>query len=175
MKRYLIIFLVPAILFVLISCSRDTYFKNPGTDVEIYLVKSFETEDGTDQIITSSVVIEDEPLVTYDQILEYNVMEYTFKVSQDAIESINEEGGLRCHFKTFAITVDREVIYAGYFWPSYSSSIKMWFVIDPLFLSSEQKLRVQKAYPSNSFAGNYPDLRNDPRIIAVFSRDNKLR
>ena len=153
---------------------QEPDFRNPGTDVEIYLLKSYEVEAGSDRILHSSVVIEDEPLISYNQILEYDRGECAFKVTESAIETINLDGGLRCHFKTFAVTVDRIVIYTGYFWPSYSSSIKQWFVIDPLFLQDQNSLSVQKAYPTNSFAGDYPDQRNDPRIIEVFRRDHKL-
>jgi hypothetical protein len=170
--------LILGTLFMLlfgISCEKETRLINAGTDVEIYLLQKYSVLQGTDEIIHSSVVMENEPLVSYDQILEYNAADHSFRIAEPAIKAINREGGLRCHFKAFAVTVDREVIYTGYFWPAYSSTIKQYFIIDPILYDGKNRLTVQKAYPTNSYAGNYKDFRNDSRILDIFRRDGKLK
>jgi hypothetical protein len=164
-----------ALFLIINACEKTSNITPPGKDVEIYVLESCETVGETSEIVSSSAIIGNEPLIRYDQILYYNSKTFIFKVDDSAISSLNQDGGLKFHFKAFAITVDKKIIYTGYFWPGYSSSIVKWFVIDPLGISNENELQVEMAYPTNNFAGNYADLRNDKRIIDVLKRDGKLR
>jgi len=157
------------------ACEKEPDFQNAGKDVEFYVIKSYDVKTGTSEIIDSTVVLDNQALIAYDQILSYSPKDYKFELAKSAIETINQEGGLKYHFKAFAITVDKTIIYTGYFWPGYASTIKQWFTIDPILNSGNDVLKVQLAYPTNSFAGTYSDLRNDPRIIKVFRRDGKIK
>ena len=156
------------------ACEKNPDFQNYGKGVEIYLLQDYQEELGTDNIIESTVKLDSVPLVNYSQIISYNSNDHTFKISKSSIDTINKDGGLRYHFKAFAVTIDKEIIYTGFLWPAYASSIKKCIVMDPVLYSGSNKLRVLLAYPTNSFTGNYPDLRNDPRIIGVLHRDGKI-
>jgi len=168
-------FIIVLYLFgTLVSCEKEPNFQNAGKDVEIYLIDKYKVIEGTAQIIDSTVKLKDKALINYDQILSYNQSTHIFEISESAIDTINQDGGLKCHFKAFAVTVDKNIIYTGYFWPSYASSIKQWFVIDPILNTESKGLKVQLAYPTDNFSGIYPDKRNDPRMINVFRRDGKI-
>jgi len=174
MKTLKLIILAVFLVFIA-ACEKEPDFGNAGKDVEFYVIKSYKVKTGTSEIIDSSVVLENKALITYNQILYYSPKEYKFELDKSAIDTINQEGGLKYHFKAFAVTVDKNIIYTGYFWPGYASTIKKWFTIDPILNSGNNTLKVQLAYPTNSFAGTYTDLRNDPRMIKVFRRDGKIK
>lgn len=167
--------LISVIFLYITACEKDNEVNMVGEKVEFYLLKSYETQSGTGQILEETLILENEPLLTYNHLLSYDSKNYSFKISNDALAVFNQDGGLKCHFKAFALTVDKEIIYTGYFWPSYSSTILQWFTIDPLLISLSNEMRVELAYPSVDFAGTYPDNRNDDRIIEVFKRDGKLK
>jgi hypothetical protein len=168
------ILLMAAFLAFFTACEKETDFQNAGKDVELYIIKSYKVKIGTSEIVDSTVVLENQPLISYNQILSYTPKECKFELAKSAIDTINQEGGLKYHFKAFAVTVDKVIIYTGYFWPGYASTIKRWFTIDPI-LNLENTFKVQLAYPTDKFAGNYADMRNDSRIINVFKRDGKIR
>jgi hypothetical protein len=98
-----------------------------------------------------------------------------YTVSESVADALKEEGGLKYFYKAFAVCIDKKIIFTGYFWPSYSSSIKQWFIIDPVQYFNTSELRIQKAYPADNFAASYADLRNDSRIIRVLKSDGKLK
>lgn len=178
MKLFQFIFLIlfaPVIFLISDSCQKDSDVYATGHELEFYVLDSFKTVNGTDKIIDSTVILYDSALIRYDQIISYDMSNHSFTLDESAIDYLNAEGGLKYHFKAFAVTIDKQIIYTGYFWPSYASSIKQWFVIDPIQYSSKNELKVNLAYPSDSFAGSYPDLRNDKRLISLLKRDGKLR
>ena len=74
----------------------------------------------------------------------------------------------------FAVTVNDEIIYTGYFWPSFSSQSCGWVVIDPLSIGFGNSMRVNLGYPSQEFATGVTDNRNASQILDVFRRDHKL-
>ncbi len=99
-------------------------------------------------------------------IISYNSKKFEFKVSAQALEKLNQ-------YDAFAVTVDRQIIYTGYFWSSVSSRSVNWIVIDLLF-TENNTLYVQMGYPGGMLSSSIPDNRNDSRILDVLRRDNKL-
>jgi hypothetical protein len=174
-KSFYIVISALLLLDFLYGCKKNPELTVEGTGVEIYQLENFETESGTDRIIESSVILSAKPIICYNEIISYNPVDHYFNLTESVKDKFNQEGGLKYHFKAFAITVDKNIVYTGYFWPSYASSIKQWYEMDPILYSENNKLYVQLAYPSDSFAGNYPDLRNDLRIINVLDKDGKLK
>jgi hypothetical protein len=154
--------IAPALLLVLLCLlmSGCELGKDVG-EVELYLLESYETLEGSCEIKNSSVVTRESPLVTYEDFLTYNADEFFFMITDEAKESIqslqHSVRGL-----AFAITSDREVVYTGYFWPSYSSLGCNWVVIDRL------------GYPGYPEGSEIIDHRNDRRILDQFRRDGKL-
>jgi len=172
MKKIAINFLT-FLLFslALISCCGDDV--STGEKVELYLLEYFETVEQTCQIDESTIVINKNPLLYYSDFISYNSKEYTFKLSERGRSAIGLEDfpvtGL-----PFAIVVNNEIIYTGYFWPGYSSASCQWIVTDPISLYSIDEMRIQLGYPGQIDGISIPDHRNDPRLLYVFRRDGKL-
>jgi len=159
----------------LISCEegeKETYPEKEGK-VELYLINSFLSPDDSFLIIDSSIRLKDQPLIYYKDFVSYNSTEYTFELSNRAINAIeNLEHSV--HGLAFAITADSKVIYSGYFWPSISSMSCDWIIMDPILLGRGNKINVRLGYPGYHEVSGIPDKRNDKRIIDVFKSDGKL-
>ena len=173
MKTYqnLLFLIIVAISFS--SCKKTNNDLVIGDKLEFYLLDEYETIENKPEIIKSTAVISTDYLISYDDIISYNSSTYTFSISGSIISKMIEPNGIDYHTKAFAVTIDKEIIYSGYFWYATSSSICDWITIDPI-LSGENALKVNLAYPSNSFASSKNDPRNDQRIIQLLKKDGKL-
>ncbi len=158
-------------LFILVGCEEDEI--SSGKEVELYLIETFNTVDNTEKINEASVVLSSEPLIYYDDILSYDQDLFVFKISERAISAI-EQMNVPVNGTAFAITVDRNLIYTGYFWPSYSSATCQWIYTDPLMIDFNEGLKIKVGYPSILPGETIPDNRNDPRMLQVLRRDGKL-
>ena len=155
--------------FIFIACDK---YENPKNgSVELFLLDSYKTIGTGYQIDDQTVVTKAQPLVTYSDLLSYNPGTYTFIISDAAKENIK---GLKhsVHGMAFAIKANDQLIYTGYFWPSYSSASCNWVVIDPIMLNNE--LNIELGYPGLIEGQVIPDKRNDKRIVNIFASDNKL-
>lgn len=170
MKKLFLFIVVTAVLAF--SCSKTDPIDAKG-DVEIYLIKSFVESDENDYINSSTVELENTPFLNYEDLESYSSSTFKFKISDDKRSKFKLDGET-IHFRAFAIVVDGEVIYTGFFWPSYSSQGMNWVVIDPVTAEMHGDLKVELGYPGMLNNQVIPDSRNDDRIINVFKRDNKL-
>jgi hypothetical protein len=137
-------------------------------------MSEFHRQGNTHKIINSTVKLSDSIIIRYDDILSYNPNNYTFTVTKYLADKLNAFENNHIHGTPFAVTVDREIIYTGYFWAGLSSSSVDWVTIDPLNYSGKNQLRVQLGYPG-LFEGDFiPDDRNDERILRILRRDSKL-
>ncbi len=166
-------FLIILISLIHISCSTNNDPVNPNDKVEIYELAVFETEGNSCQIIETSAILKDNPLITYGELLSYNSKEYIFNFSDNG-EAIIKNMQHSVRGIPFAITVDDELIYTGYFWPAYSSLRCDWVTIDPLHIEFSGEGHVSVGYPGPNPGFKIPDKRNDPRILEVFRKDGKL-
>src|SRR6185295_3037733 len=80
--RYLIFILV--MTAICISCKKD----QAGEPVEIYLLKSYQTLAAKCQIDPSVSILEDKAVIKNQDIFEYSKTEYTFKLTDQAIEKV---------------------------------------------------------------------------------------
>ena len=168
----------PLILVLIISvfagCEKYQYLRQPGNGLEFYLIKDFQRVGTSAKIINSTVKLSDSVIIYYDEILSYNSDTYTFTVTESCANKLNDFKNNHIHGKPFAVTVDKELIYTGYFWCGFSSSMVDWVTIDPLNYSGKNQLPVSLGYPG-IFQGDYiPDNRNDYRILDILRRDSKL-
>ena len=143
-------------------------------DVELYLLESYLTEDESCAIEFSSVKVREEPLIGYSDIKSYNSKKHIFSISDAAAgvvtDQVHSVNGL-----AFAVVANDEVVYTGYFWPSYSSATCQWIVIDPLMISGDNELSVALGYPGLMDGAYIPDERNNEKILDIFRRDGKLK
>ena len=168
-RSSLIITIATVSLLLLFNTACEKYDKDIKGDVELYLLKEYNTNQSGAEILSSGIVLEDNPLVEYSDLMEYDSKEYTFTLSASALESIGDLFG-----SAFAVTVDKEVIYTGYFWSALSSAIVEWVIIDLTMGVRGDKVLVQLGYPWTMDDWDIPDKRNDRSILSVFARDGKL-
>jgi hypothetical protein len=162
------------LIIILTHCSQKEELPATQGKVELYLLESFETTgEHFFQIDESSVITEGNPFLAFQDLLTYHPNEYYFTISENAINKI-ENMDHSVHGVAFGIVVNNELIYTGYFWPSYSSMSCDWPVIDPFSLFNDNRLKVNLGYASSIPPTEIPDRRNDPRILAVFDKDGKL-
>ncbi|PLX20735.1 MAG: hypothetical protein C0597_04010 [Marinilabiliales bacterium] len=173
MKKIVSILAVAALLLALSSCEENNDPKIIEGEVEIFLLKSFETMDNTVQINENSIVTEDTPLVNYGDIISYDKNNYAFLLTESAKQNILDRDDSMIQ-SAFAVTANGVLVYTGYFWPSYLSSICNWIVMDPLFIDSGNRLYVKLGYPDHIVGESIPDKRNDNMILDIFKRDDKL-
>lgn len=171
MTRSIIILLLTVILA---GCERYQSVSQKGNGLEFYLMKDFQRVGTSAKIINSTVELSDSVIISYDEIKSYNSDTYTFTVTDNCADRLNDFENSHIHGMPFAVTVNKEVIYTGYFWCSFSSASVDWITIDPLNYSGNNQLRVSLGYPG-LFDGDYiPDNRNDPRILDFLRVDGKL-
>ena len=174
MKTYYFLTIIfVGISLILPGCDKEESDRIIGQEVELYLIESYETIDNSCQINENSVITKSTPLIYYTDFLSYDSNNCIFEI---LTESKNKIQNLEYSVQglAFAIKVDNVLIYTGYFWPSFSSLSCNWVTIDPLFISSSNELEVKLGYPDVIVGEEFPDRRNDIRILDIFRRDNKL-
>lgn len=172
MKKNIVPVLFLFVSILITGCDKENTPSN--TEVEFYLLTSFKTKNGTCKIIDSSVIMNNSALIKYDEIISYNMRNYSFEVSDRIADWLNDFENSRIHGRAFALTIDKEIIYTGYFWAGFSSAGCDWIVIDPLNYSGKNKLTVRLGYPGLVVGDTIPDKRNNKRLLDVLRMDNKL-
>ncbi len=169
MKRLILI----TVLIVLIS-GCEKFLSPPGKSLDFYIIKDFERIGTTYKIDNSSVKLSDSIIISYDEIISYNSKTYTFTVTGPCADRLTDFENNHIHGMPFAVTIDKEIIYTGYFWCGFSSAMVDWITIDPLNYSGTNILKVRLGYPGIVIGDYIPDDRNDKRILKTLRRDNKL-
>ena len=170
-KRVSAPFIILLLLVNLTGCQKEHERVTGG--VEIRLLDAFETVGDTPEIDLASVVVAGTPLLDYQDLKSYNAREYFFRITDDAREAVREMDQSVTGI-AFGVTADDELVYTGYFVPTYSSASVQWIVIDPILIGTDLRMHVQLGYPGQFEGSVIPDQRNDPRILDIFRRDGKL-
>ena len=165
---------LPAIALFLVfgsSCEKQ----EPGVEGElnIYLLSHQETLDPLWEVDENTLHPEDTPLLRYADILSYDPDRHVFRISSDAREGLKGKE-MDLHTRAFVLQANEELIYTGYFWASFSSSICPWVTIDPIHAAYAGELRVELGYPGWMEGMSIPDRRNDRRILNILRQDGKL-
>ncbi len=139
--------------------------------ITIFLLISFKSL----AIDESSVILEDKPLIEYKDIVSYDSANHTFFLTaakkQELMKKMNTKDELA--LKAFALVVDKEIIYTGYFWHPYSSLSCDWFTIDSFKLGHKGIISIELG----SYTGIKPDIkdrRNDKRLLKVLEKNGKI-
>ena len=112
--RLIFFFLIFAIFCL--PCKKDNI--KGGETIEIYLLKNSQLVTGKCQIDPLASVLQDTAIIKNQDILEYSQSSYQFKLANLAIQKVKTFQD----FTAFAVTVDKEIIYYGFFKPGSSSS-----------------------------------------------------
>jgi len=166
--RYLLSLLT--FLVITNSCNKN-HIDGGGDIVEIYLLKTVQFVANKCQVDASNSTIEVTPLVTNQDIVEYSKRNYEFKLTEEGIQKIKT---LR-DITPFAVTVDKQVIYYGFFKPGISSSSCLHSITMDLSWSPENKIMMKLGYPGQLQGVAIDDKRNDQMLLATLANQNKLR
>jgi len=169
------IFLTLLFCLIVTGCKKNPYTASSDSKIEIYLLKSYSKVAGTDAINANSVVIEDSPLIRYEDILWYDAIKYTFKITEAPAKWLNDTQTNHSHGKAFAVTIGKKILYTGYFWAGFSSASCNWITIDPLNYTGKNELRVSIGYPGLMPGVTIPDNRNDQELLNILKSDKKLK
>ncbi len=108
--------------------------------------------------------------INYNDILGYDSVKYAFLLTQGASDQINSyfyrAGGM-----PFSLEVNGITIYAGLFFPSYSSSTPCGYIVEPV-IGSNNEMIVRLDY--GLCPNQTEDSRNDQRLIEQLETDNKI-
>lgn len=170
MRKYLII----GLLLLFFSCDKEDNLQPFGKSIDFYVLSEYQTIENSFKIIDSTAKLSDYNIIGYSDIISYSSKTYTFTVNNSISDRLNDFENNSIHGTPFALTVDNEIIYTGYFWAGYSSMSCDWITIDPLDYSGNHELTVQLGYPGLMQGDYIPDNRNDSRIINTLKHDNKL-
>jgi len=154
------------------SCDKKCELDQSGKQLDFYFLQEYKTKVQSYEILPESVVLSNNKAITYDEIYSYDKKSHCFEISPKAIKRLNQEPFL--HSKAFAVVIDGEIIYTGYFWAAFSSAICDWTNIDYLDYGNNQ-LCVKLGYPTDSYGSLAADQRNNEMILDLLDCDGKLK
>lgn len=108
-----------------------------------------------------------EPFVPYEEIRSYDPQRYTFELHPAALSRIRQI----TEPTAYAVMVDDQPIYMGFFWPSFISASCDCLRFDPLATGDQLQVELGYASPRNL---THLDRRNDERLLATLQKDGKL-
>ena len=158
-----------AMAAVCLSCKKDN--SGPTEKVEIYLLKTFQTVSGKCQVDALTSVLEDSPTIKNEDILKYSENEYEFRLTSSAYLKVKAFRNV----SPFAVTVDKQVIYYGFFILPISSFSCDNSIIMDISWNSPNAISVKLGYPSLLPGASIDDQRNNPKLIAALKKQGKLK
>ncbi|MDA3879991.1 MAG: hypothetical protein PF436_06345 [Prolixibacteraceae bacterium] len=139
--------------------------------VNFYLIKDFIYGS---EIQIDSVEMEDEPIISYHEIVAYDSTNHLFQLNFDANSFYT--GDINYDQKGFVLMLDNEIINYGLFWSPTHSNIVDGVVLTFAFTDTlyGSCIELIEAYPSSKFSTKQVNL-NDERLISRLATDGKLR
>lgn len=159
--------LIAAITTALASCEKQS-----ESGLEIYLLTDYHKKSASSEIISGSEKLSENPIISYNEIILYDSADHYFQIDDSKAQKMNKIKW-STQGTAFSLTINKQIIYSGYFMPGYSSMGMDWIAIDPL--SFDSKIRVSLGYPGDRPQLQSRDPRNDIRIISYLRKDNKLK
>jgi hypothetical protein len=160
---------ISILIIILNSCHKEKHAT--GSEVEMYLLQAYQLETGKCKVDPSSAVLEEVPVVSNDDILEYSRSTYSYKLSNSAFLKVKA-----LHPRTpFAITVDKKVIFFGIYMPLYMSSTCAHSITMYEMGIPDKEVFFELGYPGLMQGVTIDDQRNNDLIIQAFRKQGKLR
>jgi hypothetical protein len=154
---------------ICLSCKKDN--TDAGKTVEIYLLKTYQTISLKCQIDPSVSILQDTPTIRNQDVLAYSKTAHQFKLTDAAIQKVKTFTDRM----PFAVTVDKQVIYYGFFKPIISSSSCDHSITMDLDWTSGNKITLKLGYPGQVQGVTIDDKRNDSKLIATLRQQGKLK
>jgi hypothetical protein len=143
-----------------------------GASVDVYLFNTYQTIPGKCQIEPTKSVLQDTAFIKNQDIIAYSATGYTFELTASALEKIKS---LKDNMP-FAVTLDKQVVYYGFFKPLTSSSSCEHSITMDFDWASNNKILLTLGYPSHNPDNNtIDDQRNNTKLIATLKNQGKLK
>lgn len=98
-------------------------------------------------------------------------MDYTFRLTAAAIQKLKALSDRT----PFAVTVDKQVIYYGFYKPGFSSASCDQSITMDILWTTDYAIHLRLGYPGLLQGTTIEDSRNDPKLIATLKKQGKLR
>jgi hypothetical protein len=164
------LFYLLAITSLLHSCKKANRPANGG-EVELYLLQSSQMLPSRCEVNSATAVLQNKPLVTNDDILEYSDDDHTFRFKDKSHEKIKA----LMDRTPFAVTLNKRVVYYGIFKPSFSSSSCDHSITMDVSWSATDRVSLRLGYPGPMQGVTITDNRNDPALLLALKEQGKLR
>ncbi len=164
------VFFIPLLMLLLgfSSCQQEDCCPSPaGERVGIYLLEHYTLRPYTFSEIDAGIPAR-APFVSYEEIVSYDAQQYVFSLKQPALARIRQI----TEPTAYALLVDDQPIYMGFFWPSFMSASCDCLRFDPLAAGDQLKVELGYASPRDL---THLDHRNNELLLATLQKDGKLR
>jgi hypothetical protein len=165
--RLLLLLLFLPMLFA--SCKKTE--AEVGDKVEIYQLKTYQLLTGKCQVDATTAVLQDTAFVNDAAILAYSPNDHLFSLTPAAMRRVNA----LANFAAFAVTVDKKVVYYGFFIFSYSSSSCAQSIVMSLDFENAGNVSLQLGYPGLAQGIPVDDQRNNAKLVATLRRQGKIK
>ena len=142
-------------LFLCFCSGSKVTENNLGNGIKFYLLKdSTITANEIRGVNLSDLTLAEKPFLSYGDLIYYDWSKHSFEIGLSKANEIKSfcKKNISTRGIPFVVTVDKERIYLGAFWASYSSYGATFPHIDALFIANETPniLILKKAWDSNS-------------------------
>jgi hypothetical protein len=155
----------------LLSASCKKTEANVGDKVEIYQLKTYRLLTSKCQVDATTAVLQDTAFVNDGAILAYSPNNHLFSLTPAAMQRVNA----LANFAAFAVTVDKQVVYYGFFISSYSSSSCAQSIVMGLDFENAGNVSMQLGYPGLMQGIPVDDQRNNAKLVATLRRQGKIK
>lgn len=179
-------------VIVLISGCKKQEVEDPA--MGFYLLEDYETsgkmlpfwqyDEGypSQQIINSTVVTSSVPVIEFTDIISYDSAKHLFKLTDSAFVKVSRLPKSLSDGLSFALKVDNQIIYTGYFFSFFSSFSCDWnCAVLRIGRTNYEGMEIILSYPFSGFFSkeDFPHIQdfntiNDPRLIEFFEKNTKL-
>lgn len=136
--------------------------------VGIYLMKSYELIPGKCLVNDHTIVLQDTPFITNDEILRYSAANYQYTLTKngdDKFRSLSPRTPL-------AIIVNKEIVFTGINVPPYVSSTCENSIV--MTWIDSRKVRAMLGYTCSTYNPGINDKRNNAKLLSAFAAQGKL-
>jgi hypothetical protein len=165
-KLQLVVLLV-CMAFVHAGCSKSS--TGVGTKVEIYLFSTSRNELNKCKVDEANSIVRNEAFLQNDDFLQYDKTNYEFTITSSAAQKVST----LLDATPFALTVDKQIIFIGFYKPSISSSSCDHSITMDTYLGINT-ITFRLGYPGPLPGITINDQRNNALLLETLRAQGKL-
>jgi hypothetical protein len=161
------------LIFSLAGCEQTDIHVQKVGGFAIYLVEQSVDTAQLAKMDVGSIPLEDEPVITMDDIIGYKKETHEIELTSSAYERLMQLG-VPVNGRPFAVCLNGEPVYAGAFWVMWSSLSYDGVVIMLPSLTGTSTIQLSLGYPGPAFFKG-KDPRNNKKIFKILELAGKLK